>query len=69
MNVAVVERTPVYPSTSSARETALGATDGECEWIDPEGDDWFSSIYWELMGGLEAAKSGRVASELEHWFG
>jgi hypothetical protein len=68
MNVAVVERASVLPPVSAGRETALPVTDGECEWIDPEGDDWFSSIYRELTGEQDDAKAA-VAPELDHWFG
>jgi hypothetical protein len=68
MNVAVVERASVFQPVSSGREVALPVTDGECEWIDPEGDDWFSWIYRELMGEQDDAKPA-AAPELDHWFG
>ena len=68
MNVAVVERARMFRPASTGRETALSVTVGECEWIDPEGDDWFSWIYRELMGEQDDAKPA-AAPELDHWFG
>ena len=70
MKAAILDRD--FRPTRAAAEPAhapepVGHT---CEWIDPEGDDWFAYIYQELIRGTEAAASPQVsAPEPEHWFG
>jgi Sec-independent protein translocase protein TatA len=40
------------------------------EWIDPEGDDWFATIYRELTQEPNSpVPSSEHSPELEHWFG
>jgi hypothetical protein len=67
MNVAVVEPASTHDSASAPGDTGLETANSVSEWIDPEGDDWFSEIYRDLTQGNAgiAAKT----PELEHWFG
>jgi hypothetical protein len=69
MNVAVVEPASILASASGSRESELDALGVQSEWIDPEGDDWFSAIYRELTQGSAVAAEAQTAPELEHWFG
>ena len=69
MNVAVVEPTSSLTAAAAAREGGPLKTNQQSEWIDPEGDDWFSSIYRELTQEPEPDTTNRVAPEFEHWFG
>jgi len=67
MNVAVVEPVSRRDSASGPRDTYLETANSVSEWIDPEGDDWFSEIYRDLtQAGVGAAAR---TPELEHWFG
>jgi len=69
MNVAVVEPTSTQEPAPEGREGGLPKTSHLVEWIDPEGDDWFASIYRELTGEPGATSNDKLAPELEHWFG
>ena len=69
MNVAVVEPTSQQSAASADREGAPSKTGHQAEWIDPEGDDWFASIYRELTGESGSPSYDSHAPELEHWFG
>jgi hypothetical protein len=70
MNVALLHpaaRLIGDPVEPELRHETAGPTS---EWIDPEGDDWFSEIYRELAaldsGSTDASRS---STDLEHWFG
>jgi hypothetical protein len=67
MNVAVVEPATTHESVGSPRNPGLETTNSVSEWIDPEGDDWFSEIYRDLTQANVGAAA--VTPELEHWFG
>ena len=69
MNVAVVEPTSQQSAASADREGAPSKTGHQAEWIHPEGDDWFASIYRELTAEPTATGFDLHAPELEHWFG
>ena len=70
MNVAVLEPFASSPRVSSARDQGPERAGHASEWIDPEGDDWFSEIYRELARELEpAGPADHQAIELDHWFG
>ncbi len=67
------------PTSPDMREP--GAPDGQpetvgqhsvsqhSEWIDPEGDDWASSIYRELTDESAPTTPEQPGYELGHWFG
>ena len=69
MNVAVVEPTSTVSSAAADRDAGLPAPPHQVEWIDPEGDDWFASIYRELTQEPSATSTERRGPEFEHWFG
>jgi hypothetical protein len=69
MNVAVVEPTSTLTAAAAGREGESQKASHQSEWIDPEGDDWFSSIYRELTQEPMPETIDRYASESEHWFG
>jgi hypothetical protein len=69
MNAAVVELASTVPSEPAVCDCGLGGTGHQCEWIDPEGDDWLSSIYRELTGESTPSGVRRPVLEFEHWFG
>ena len=68
MNVSVVEPTSTLTASSADRESGHQEPHPQAEWIDPEGDDWFSSVYRELTEE-SATFPQKHAPELEHWFG
>jgi hypothetical protein len=45
----------------------------QCDWVDPEGDDWLASIYRFLTEDGKPVGGEVVPSlpppDLEHWFG
>ena len=67
MNVAVVEPATAHESMGGPRNTGLETTNSVSEWIDPEGNDWFSEIYRDLTQA--SAGAAALTPELEHWFG
>jgi hypothetical protein len=69
MNVAVVEPTSTPTRAPAGRDGGLPTASQQVEWIDPEGDDWFASIYRELTREPGASSYDEHAPELEHWFG
>jgi hypothetical protein len=70
MNVAVVEPTSTQNAAPAVIEAGPSRAGHQAsEWIDPEGDDWFSSIYRELTGEPRAPRFDQQAPELGHWFG
>ena len=69
MNVAVVEPASTLTPAPAGRDGGLPKTSQQVEWIDPEGDDWFASIYRELTGESGSPSYDSHAPELEHWFG
>lgn len=69
MNVAVVEPTSTQGAASEVHNGRFSTTSHQAEWIDPEGDDWFASIYRELTGEPGAVVIDKCAPEFEHWFG
>ena len=69
MNVAVVEPTSTH-TASADRESGPQKPGQQAEWIDPEGDDWFATIYRELTQEPNSpVPSSEHSPELEHWFG
>ena len=69
MNVALVEPASTVMVAAAGREGESQKTSHQSEWIDPEGDDWFSSIYRELTQEPVPETIDRRAPEFEHWFG
>jgi hypothetical protein len=69
MNVAVVEPTSALTPAPAGRDGGLPKTSPQVEWIDPEGDDWFASIYRELIGEPRSPSYDNHRPDLEHWFG
>ena len=69
MNVAVVEPTSTPTTAPAERESGLQAPGHQSEWIDPEGDDWFASLYRELTQESATVPATKHAPELDHWFG
>jgi hypothetical protein len=67
MNVAL-EPTSTAAPDRDIRQPGPEPVGGHSEWIDPEGDDWFSSIYRELTQESSAA-GDQPAPEVEFWFG
>jgi hypothetical protein len=67
MNVAVVEPASTHDQASGPRDSGHEATNSVSEWIDPEGDDWFSEIYRALI--QDTAGVAATTPEVEHWFG
>jgi hypothetical protein len=68
MNVAVVEPTSVLAAACEAREVEFEASSHQSEWIDPEGNDWLSSIYWELTHDSEPEAAAGAGPEPERWW-
>ena len=66
MNVALEPASTAAPDPG--RQPGLEPAGCHSEWIDPEGDDWFSSVYRELTQESSAAVD-QPASEVEFWFG
>lgn len=69
MNVAVVEPTSTLKAVIPDHESGLQRPLHQAEWIDPEGDDWFTSIYRELTQEPGTVTTPRHTPELDHWFG
>jgi len=72
MNVAVLEPASPLEPESGACDGERQVTFGQSEWIDPEGDDWLTSIYRFLThdsASAGGAASSAALSDLEHWFG
>jgi hypothetical protein len=69
MNVAVsVPASPLpAPDHSIAAQSDPAAYQNE--WIDPEGNDWFSAVYAELTGASPVGSASESAAESQHWFG
>jgi hypothetical protein len=68
MNVAVVEPASTNSPVSGPREADLERARDVSEWIDPEGDDWYSAIYQYLTRDSVDGVS-RVEPITDHWFG
>jgi hypothetical protein len=67
MNVAVIEPTSTLAAAREAIEGEFEGNSHQSEWIDPEGNDWLSSIYWELTHD-SAPEAACAVPELEHWW-
>ena len=68
MNVAL-EPTSAAAPEPAAGEIGLRPIGGHSEWIDPEGDDWLSSIYRELTQEPAPAARDDHAPDPSYWFG
>jgi hypothetical protein len=68
MNVAVVEPTSAVAAACEDEQAESDGTSHESEWIDPEGNDWLSSIYWELTHDSDQDAAACLVPELEHWW-
>jgi hypothetical protein len=68
MNVAVVEPTSTLEAAREAKEGEFEGASHQNEWIDPEGNDWLSSIYWELTHDSAPEAAACAVPELEHWW-
>jgi len=68
MNVAVVEPASTHGLPAGPNDADPAAGDQVSEWIDPEGNDWFSAIYRDLTQDL-ARSENHGAPEMDHWFG
>ncbi|MGA3029384.1 MAG: hypothetical protein ABSE58_01430 [Candidatus Limnocylindrales bacterium] len=67
MNVAL------EPASTSSASRIPDCSPERCgqhsEWIDPEGDDWFASIYRELTEESATTAVDQASSDLAYWFG
>jgi hypothetical protein len=68
MNVAVVEPASTHVAPADLSVGAPEAADQASEWIDPEGNDWFSAIYKDLTRDLVGSEA-QSSPEFDHWFG
>jgi hypothetical protein len=68
MNVAVIEPTSSFVAVRESHESESEWTGHQSEWIDPDGNDWLSSIYWELTHDSEPEAPACTVTELEHWW-
>ncbi len=66
MNVAIEPDSAPQPSN---RSVGPAGAIHYSEWIDPEGDDWFASIYRELTDEPVEAPVDQPASDPAYWFG
>ena len=69
MNVASVGPASTIAPAADGRDGGLPKTGHQTEWTDPEGDDWFGSIYRELTQEPASTAIDKHALELEQWFG
>ena len=69
MNVAVVEPTSSHDTAHCAIENERDGSGRQSEWIDPEGDDWYSAIYRDLTQEAEPVRATPAVPEPEPWFG
>jgi hypothetical protein len=60
----------VGQSERGGSEPRPRAANAVAEWIDPEGEDWFASIYWELADTAEQRTiADESTPEPAFWFG
>ena len=67
MNVALEPASTTAPAPG--RQPGLEPAGCHSEWTDPEGDDWFSSVYRELTQESTPTTVDRPGSEVVYWFG
>ena len=70
MNVALLDRPERQTNDRAELAIRPAEADVASEWIDPEGDDWFTQIYREVVHQQERERLNQIpSSDLGHWFG
>lgn len=69
MNIAQLDPAGSFAPTPAGQVRGPEGIGSAAEWIDPEGDDWFAAIYWELAQESESGTTGQLEPDIDRWFG